>query len=88
VPAESGVSLDWSYMVGRWTSDTNDNCGSSFNNDGTFTAQNGARGYWSLTGNQLTLTGNSSLTLRVVPVDANTMTLVNPDGSLVRATRC
>jgi hypothetical protein len=87
-PTQSAVTLDWNYMVGRWTSEPNDNCGSAFNNDGTFTAPDGARGYWSLTGNQLTLTANSSLTVRVEAIDANTMTLLNPDGTLVRATRC
>lgn len=87
-PATSGGTLDSSFLVGRWTSDANGDCGSSFNNDGTFTAPDGRRGYWNLSGDQLTLTGTSTLTLRVVPIDASTMTLVNPDGSLVRASRC
>jgi hypothetical protein len=86
-PAEGGTTLDSSYLVGRW-SDASGGCGSMFNNDGTFTADDGSRGLWNLTGDRLTLTGNSTLIVQVVPVDSNTMTLVKPDGSLIRATRC
>jgi hypothetical protein len=85
-PPPAALAVDSAYLVGRWTSDAN--CGSVFNEDGTFTAVDGGRGLWSLSGDRLTLTGSSTLVLQVVPIDANTMTLVNPDGSLVRATRC
>ena len=80
--------LDANYFVGRWSSDGESDCNSSFNNDGTFTANDGRTGYWRLDGDRLTLTGNTTLTLQVAPIDQNTMTLVNPDGSLIRATRC
>jgi len=85
-PAPAAPMLDSAYMVGRWTSDGN--CGSIFSSDGTFQAYDGGTGQWSLAGDQLTLTANSTLTLRVVPIDMNTMTLINPDGSLIRANRC
>jgi hypothetical protein len=85
-PAAPG--LDASYFVGRWSSDGATDCNSSFNNDGTFTANDGRTGYWRLDGDRLTLTGNTTLVLQVSPIDQNTMTLVNPDGSLIRATRC
>ena len=87
-PAPAAPALDASYFVGRWSSDGESDCNSSFNSDGTFTANNGGRGYWSLDGDRLTLTGDSTLVLQVSPIDQNTMTLINPDGSLVRATRC
>ena len=81
-------ALDSAYLVGRWTSAGEGDCSSSFNNDGTFTARDGGRGMWELAGDRLTLTGTSTVTLQVVPVDANAMTLVQADGSLVRAVRC
>jgi len=87
-PAQpSAPTLDSTYLLGRWTSN-GDNCSSSFNSDGTFTSANGGRGYWSLAGDRLALTGTSTLVLQVVPVDMNNMTLVQADGSLIRATRC
>jgi hypothetical protein len=85
-PARAAPTLDSAYMVGRWTSDAS--CASSFNSDGSFTSPDGSRGLWSLAGDQLTLTGNSTLTLQVLPIDANNMTLVQPDGSTMRVARC
>jgi len=73
-------------VIGRWTSDGV--CNSGFNSDGSFNSGNGGTGYWSLAGDQLTLTGTSTMTLRVVPIDANNMSLVQPDGTTIRATRC
>jgi outer membrane biosynthesis protein TonB len=86
-PALAGVSLDAAYLVGRW-SDGTSGCDTIFNNDSTFSSDDGSRGLWNLTGDRLTLTGNSTMILQVQPTDANTMTLVKPDGSLIRATRC
>jgi hypothetical protein len=85
-PAAAAPTLDSSYLVGHWTSDAS--CASSFNGDGTFTSPDGSRGLWNLSGDQLTLTGNSTLILQVTPIDANNMNLVQPDGSTVRVTRC
>ena len=87
-PAPAAAGLDPSYLVGRWSSDGGTDCNSSFNNDGTFTASDGKTGYWRLDGDRLTLTGTSTLVLQVSAIDQNTMTLVNSDGSLIRATRC
>jgi hypothetical protein len=84
----SAPTLDSNYLLGRWTSGNGDTCSSIFNSDGTFTAANGGRGYWSLAGDRLALTGTTTLVFQVVPVDMNNMTLVQPDGSLIRATRC
>ena len=87
-PTPGPITVDAAYLVGRWTSAGEGDCSSSFNNDGTFTARDGGQGMWNLAGDRLTLSGTSTVTLQVVPVDANTMTLVQADGSLVRAVRC
>lgn len=85
-PAAAAPTLDSAYIVGHWTSDAS--CASSFNSDGSFTSPDGSRGLWNLAGDQLTLTGTSTLTLQVTMIDANTMNLVQPDGSTIRVTRC
>jgi hypothetical protein len=82
------IAVDASYLVGRWRGDNDNDCGSSFNSDGSWSERNGGVGSWSLSGDRLTLAANSTIVMQVVPVDANTMTLVQPDGSLVRANRC
>jgi hypothetical protein len=87
-PAPSGITVDSAYLIGRWRGDADSDCGSSFNNDGSWTERNGGSGTWSLSGDRLTLTANTTIVVQVVPVDANTMTLVQPDGSLARALRC
>jgi hypothetical protein len=90
VPAASsgGVRLDRTFMMGRWTDDND--CGNviEFNQDGGFVAANGGTGLWNLDGDQLTMSGRETATIRVVPIDQNTMTVVNADGSLGRSTRC
>ena len=90
IPASSSgaPALDRAYIVGRWTD--NDDCGvaAEFAADGRFFANNGAQGLWNLQGDRLTMTGSSTLTLQIVPIDQNTMNVVNPDGSLGRSTRC
>ncbi len=91
VPPEPGpaeIRVDAAYLIGQWRGDNDQDCGSSFNGDGSWTERNGGSGSWSLSGDRLTLTANSTITVQVVPVDANTMTLVQPDGSLTRANRC
>ena len=89
-PASStgAPALDRAYIVGRWTD--NDDCGvaAEFAADGRFFANNGAQGLWNLQGDRLTMTGSTTLTLQIVPIDQDTMNVVNPDGSLGRSTRC
>jgi hypothetical protein len=48
----------------------------------------GGVGLWNLDGDELTLTGARTATVRVVPVNQDTMTVINADGSLGRSTRC
>lgn len=88
-PASSGgVTLDRAYVVGRWTDNGDCSQAAEFAGDGRFFANNGNEGLWNLQGDQLTMTGSSTLTLQIVPIDQNTMNVVNPDGSLGRSTRC
>ena len=90
IPATSSgaVQLDRTFMLGRWTDDND--CGNviEFTQDGRFIAANGGTGLWNLDGDRLTMSGRDTLTIRVVPIDQNTMTVVNADGSLGRSTRC
>jgi len=86
--ASGGVTLDRAYILGRWGDDGNCSDAIVFNTDGRWVAANGATGLWNLAGDRLTVTGNQTLTLQIVPVDQNTMTVVNPDGSLGRSERC
>ena len=89
VPAASStVQLDRTYVMGRWTDDGDCNNVIEFSQDGGFTAANGGTGLWNLAGDRLTMTGRSTATLQIVPIDQNTMTVVNADGSLGRSTRC
>ena len=91
IPATSSstVQLDRTYILGRWADDGED-CGKAieFSQDGRFTTASGAGGLWNLDGNELTMSGNGTARLRIVPIDQNTITVVNPDGSLSRSTRC
>jgi hypothetical protein len=87
-PEPAASTVDATYLVGRWRGDNDADCGSSFNSDGSWTEREGGSGSWSLSGDRLTLTAGSTVVLQVVPVDANTMTLVQPDGALVHANRC
>ncbi|MBV9881562.1 MAG: hypothetical protein JO276_00970 [Sphingomonadaceae bacterium] len=90
VPASSSgtAQLDRTYMLGRWTDDNDCNNVIEFTQDGRFIAANGGTGLWNLEGDQLTMTGRDTATIRVRPIDQNTMTVINTDGSLGRSTRC
>lgn len=81
-------TLDRAFLVGRWT-DTGD-CSNSteFSDNGEFRTSAGASGQWSLAGDRLTLSGAQTFTAQVVVVDQRTISIVNPDGSTGRSTRC
>lgn len=86
--ASGGATLDRNYIVGSWTDNGDCSVAVDFGADGRFLANNGSEGLWNLAGDRLTMTGSSTLTLQIVPIDQNTMNVVNPDGSLGRSTRC
>jgi hypothetical protein len=89
VPASSsGIRLDRTYLLGRWTDDGNCDKAMSFNPDGSFTNASGGTGLWNLDGSRLTLSGNQTVGFRVVPIDQNTINIVQDDGSLGHSTRC
>jgi hypothetical protein len=86
--AASGVVLDRTFIMGRWTD--NEDCDNAieFTQDGRFITAEGRGGLWNLDGDRLTLSGRATGTMRIVPIDQDTITVVNEDGSLGRSTRC
>jgi hypothetical protein len=90
IPASSSgaVQLDRTYIMGRWTDDDDCSKAIEFTQDGRFIAMDGTTGLWNLDGNELTVTGQSTIHFRIAPIDQNVMTVVNDDGSLGRSTRC
>ncbi|TMJ19978.1 MAG: hypothetical protein E6G92_09540 [Alphaproteobacteria bacterium] len=88
-PAGTGpVTLDRAFVVGRWSDDGDCSDVIEFTQDGRFITANGAGGLWNLDGDRLTMTGRATATIRLSPIDQNTMTVINADGSLGRSTRC
>jgi hypothetical protein len=88
-PAGAGsVNLDRAFVVGRWSDDGDCSDVIEFTQDGRFITANGAGGLWNLDGDRLTMTGRATATIRLSPIDQNTMTVINADGSLGRSTRC
>jgi hypothetical protein len=86
--AQQALSVDEDFIIGRWTDDGN--CGDAveFAEDGVFHTPEGAVGSWSLDGDRLTVSGSGTLTMRIVPVDDDTIDVINPDGGQGRSTRC
>jgi hypothetical protein len=82
-----GAALDRAYMVGRWTDDGDCSATTEFRADGTFLFPWGDTGQWTLDGDRLTLTGNTSpFTIRVI--DRDTLERTAAGGAPHRATRC
>jgi len=86
--AAGGLTLDRNFVAGRWTDTGDCSIAVEFGLDGRFVAANGNEGLWHLAGDRLTLQGERTLTMQLVPIDQNTMNVVNTDGSLGRSTRC
>ena len=89
-PASGGTpTLDRTFLVGRWTDRGDCSDVIEFTQDGRFITDGGnAGGLWNLEGDRLTMTGRATATIRITPIDQNTMTVINVDGSLGRSTRC
>jgi len=88
-PAAAGaITPNRAYIAGRRTDDGNCAVAVEFAPDGRFITHDGGGGLWHLQGDRLTMTGERTLQLQIVPIDQNTMNVVNPDGSLGRSTRC
>lgn len=84
----SAIQVDETFLVGRWTDDGDCADAVEFDADGTFVASNGGGGDWSLHGNALTISGTATLTMRILPVDHDTILVVGSDGAAGRSTRC
>jgi hypothetical protein len=89
-PASAGgaVTVDRAYVTGRWSDKEDCSDAVEFTADGRFVTADGRGGLWNLQGDEMTMSGNGTVTMRIVPIDQNTMTVVNNDGSLGRSTRC
>ena len=82
-------ALSRAFLIGRWTDNNDCNNTITFAADGTFTVPGGGSGVWVLDGDRLTFTGNAGTrSARVQAPDANTILLLNDDGSAGRSTRC
>jgi hypothetical protein len=91
IPASSTggpVQLDRTFVMGRWTDDGDCSNAIEFTQDGRFITAEGGTGLWNLERDELTMTGQQTATIRISPIDQNTMTVINADGSLGRSTRC
>jgi|GEM_PF-2684662 len=94
-PAESGngsggaPALDQTYLVGRWTDEGDCDRAYELTADGRFIAADGGAGAWSLDGDVLTATGpGGSASMRIAPIDQNTMSASSSDGQVGQSTRC
>lgn len=86
--ASGAPALDRAYVTGRWSDKEDCSDAVEFTADGRFVTADGRGGLWNLQGDEMTMSGNGTVTMRIVPIDQNTMTVVNTDGSLGRSTRC
>jgi hypothetical protein len=84
----SAVKLNRAYLIGHWTDDDDCNNAIEFTQDGRFITASGGEGIWMLERDRLTMTGRATATIRIIPIDRNTITVINEDGSLGRSTRC
>ena len=87
-PAAAAPAVDRALMIGRWTDNGDCSVATDFAEDGQFRTSSGAGGQWTLAGDRLTLSGETTLTVQVIAIDRNTIELVNSDGSRGRSTRC
>ncbi len=87
-PSGETPALTRSYVVGRWTDSEDCSTAVAFNQDGRFQTAQGTGGLWVLDGDQLILQGDQRASLRLMPIDQDTMSVINEDGSLGRSTRC
>ena len=86
--AGAAIAVDRDFLIGRWTDNGDCSVAVTFAGDGRFITHDGRAGLWHLEGDRLTMTGQSTLVLRIVPIDRDTINVINPDGTLGRSTRC
>lgn len=87
--APSSGQVTREFLIGRWTDNNDCNNTITFAADGTFTVPGGRGGVWVLDGDRLTFSGGAgSRSARVQAPNADTIMLINEDGSVGRSTRC
>jgi hypothetical protein len=86
--AQPGPRVTNEFLIGRWTDDGNCSSGVEFSRDGSFKTDDGVQGRWSLSGNQLSFIGRSTIVARISATDANNIVLTQADGSTGASTRC
>jgi len=87
VPAP-GIKVDLDFMVDVWSDREDCTQRIEFRRDGQFINQDGSHGTWRIDGDQVTLTGTSSITVRIVPRNRSEINVVNPDNSVGYSRRC
>lgn len=87
-PRRAPPRLNAAFVEGRWTDNGDCSDAAAFDRAGGFAASDGGQGRWTLAGDRLTMSGRSTLVLRIVAIDPNIMIVINPDGQLGRSTRC
>lgn len=86
---DEAVIIDRAYLLGRWTDTGNCDNATDFSPDGRFRGFDGTIGIWNVAADRLTVTtAQRTVTMQIVPVDQNRLTVVNADGSLGQSTRC
>ena len=85
--ASAPTALSRSFIVGLWTDDDDCDHAVEFLPDGRYFS-GASRGIWQLDGNELTLTSESILVVRLVPLDEDTIGVIGADGTVGESTRC
>lgn len=76
------------YLLGLWTDDGDCANVINFMADGRFTVPNGGVGRWTLAGETLTFTGQTTVTARVRSIGQGRILLLHPDGRIGQSVRC
>ena len=87
--ADAGGAISRQALFGDWADDRSCKQVTRLRPDGTFLADNGGEGEWTLAGNELVLAvpaGN--VVFRIQSLDGDTVTLVGADGNVGRSYRC
>jgi hypothetical protein len=82
-------AVDRNFLIGRWSDRGDCAIAVAFVADGTFATAEGDGGVWNLQGDALTLTGEGGTrTVTIIPIDRDTMEVVDANGAHDRSTRC
>ena len=85
--SSGSLALNRSFLIGLWTDDDDCDHAVEFLDDGRYFSGASA-GIWQLDGNELTLTSDNILVIRLVPLDDDTIGVIGADGSVGESTRC